>query len=359
MTSFYSSVNVIQIEHSSMCNAACPQCLREWWDGDYSRINQTYLPIEFYENNIPRHVYEQLQKINFCGTVGDPCTAPNFIEVCRYIKTNYPHIELVIATNGGMRNADWWKELAEVLLSNDVVIFGIDGLEDTNYIYRVNVRWSKLMDNVNAFINAGGVAWWQFIVFEHNENQIEQATQMSKELGFKNFYTIYNNRFLVEEMFGRATSIGGNGQPLRPPATEDNVSPLLRRDKPVTPSKDEWLASAEQTCIKCQAQQTFEAYIDAEGHLLPCCYLAGAKFTRKADDVDGYYDLWTTHGSDKINLNYVDWDSILTGSFYQMLVESWEKTFATGRLLVCSGVCGNKEVQFSMYKNKAQENTLS
>jgi MoaA/NifB/PqqE/SkfB family radical SAM enzyme len=349
--SFYNSVKVIQIEHSSMCNAACPQCLREWWNGDYSRINQTYLPIEFYQNNIPKKVYENLQKINFCGTVGDPCTAPNFIEVCKYIKTNYPHIELVIATNGGMKNPEWWAELGKTLLPNDVIIFGIDGLEDTNYIYRVNVRWNKLINNVESFINTGGRAWWQFIVFEHNESQIEQAKQLSIELGFKNFYTIYNNRFLVEEMFGRPETLGGNGLPLRPPKTEDKISPLLRRDKPVPTTQIEWLASAEKTCIKCQAQETFEAYIDAEGHLLPCCYLAGAKFTLKVDDVDGYHDLWTTHGADKINLNNTDWNDILNGSFYQALVESWQKKFDTGRLLVCSGVCGKQDVQFSMYKN--------
>ena len=352
---FYNNITNIQIEHSSMCNAACPQCLREWWDGDYSRIKQTYIPTEFYQTQIPDHVYNGLDKINFCGSVGDPCTAPNFIEVCRIIKQKNPNIQLSIATNGGMRNASWWEELASVLTPSDFVIFGIDGLEDTNHIYRVNVRWSKLMENVQAFIKAGGRAEWQFITFKHNEHQIEAAKTLSNLLGFKNFFTIYNNRFVVEELFGK-TSIGGNGVPLLPPTQEKEISVLLRRDitAPVEPT--EWMKVAESQCIKCQSQLNNEVYIDAETHLLPCCYLAGAKFTLDPTDrYDGYYDHWTKFGGDKIKLDRNNWDDVVNGEYFKELKNTWTQKFGEGRLLVCSGVCSSSEVQFSIYKNKKNE----
>ena len=352
MTSFYNSkIRTIQIEHSSMCNAACPQCLREWWGGDYSRINQTFIPTEFYETRIPQHVYNNLEKIDFCGDVGDPCTGPNFIEVCRVVKNRNPNIQLSIATNGGMRSPEWWAELASVLGPNDHVIFGIDGLEDTNWIYRVNVRWNKLIDNVTSFIGAGGNAWWQFVSFAHNEHQIDQAKILSEKLGFKNFFTIYNNRFAVEELFKKGPSFGGDGKQLQPPKAEQEISFILREDRlPKDPY--EWAKEAEKGCIKCQAQEQNEAYIDAEGHLLPCCYIAGAKFTLNPDDPDGYYELWTNYGGEHINLNSNSWDEILSGNFYQQLEERWTKTFATGRLLVCSGTCGGNQVQFTEYKNK-------
>ncbi len=348
---FYSKVKTIQIETSSMCNAACPQCLREWWDGDYTRINQTYIPTEFYETRIPQHVYDQLEKINFCGTVGDPCTAPNFIDVCKVIKRKNPNIEISIATNGGMRNASWWAELASVLSGKDNVIFGIDGLADTNHIYRVNVRWSKLMENVESFIKAGGKAHWQFISFAHNEHQIPAAEQISKDMGFINFFTIYNNRFVVEELFGKK-SVGGNGVQLMPPKSEQEKSILLRREKPMPTEPTEWMRTAEKQCIKCQAQDMNEAYIDAETHLFPCCYLAGAKFTLDPTDTnDGYYNHWTSSGEDSIKLSLHDWDTILAGDYYKQLEKSWAQKFGEGRLLVCSGVCSTNEVQFSVYKN--------
>jgi len=353
---FYSSITNIQIEHSSMCNAACPQCLREWWDGDHSRIKQTYIPTEFYETRIPQHVYDNLTKINFCGTVGDSCTAPNFIDVCRVIKRKNPNIEISISTNGGMRNPEWWAELASVLAPTDCVIFGIDGLEDTNWIYRVNVRWKKLMENVQAFINAGGKAMWQYIVFEHNEHQIEQAEALSKQLGFNYFFTIYNNRFVVEDLFQRPPVKGGNGQVLMPPKKKEEVSVLLRREKEMPTDPAEWKSIAELKCIKCQAQETKEAYIDAETHLFPCCYLAGAKFTvDQTDTEDGYAALWLAHGGDKIKLDRNDWDAISDGVFHKTLVESWDKKFGEGRLLVCSGVCSSTEIKFSLYKNVKDE----
>lgn len=349
---FYSSIKTIQIETSSMCNAACPQCLREWWGGDYSRIKQTFIPTEFYEDKIPDHVYADLEKINFCGTVGDPCTAPNFIDVCRIIKRKNPNIEISVATNGGMRSPEWWTELANVLAPSDYVIFGIDGLEDTNDNYRVNVRWNKLMANTSAFITAGGRAEWQFITFEHNEHQIEQAELLSKQLGFKRFFTIYNNRFLVENLFEHADTLGGNGLPLRPPKQSQEISILLRKDTPTPTDPKEWMSIAEQNCINCQAQNTREAYIDAETHLLPCCYLAGAKFTLDpTDEYDGYHKLWSEHGGDKIKLDLNSWDDIVGGKFYSTLVETWEQKFGKGRLLVCSGVCSSNDIKFSKYKN--------
>lgn len=352
---FYKKVKTVQIETSSMCNAACPQCLREWWNGDYSRIKQTYIPTEFYESRIPQHVYNDLENINFCGTVGDPCTAPNFIDVCRVVKRKNPNIRISIATNGGMRNPKWWTELAQTLTENDVVTFGIDGLEDTNHIYRVNVRWNKLMENAQAFIKAGGIAHWQFISFAHNEHQIESAEALSQELGFNHFFTIYNNRFVVEELFGKI-SVGGDGRPLKPPTKKDEVSILLRREKQMPTEPTEWMKTAEKQCIKCQAQTTLEAYIDAETHLLPCCYLAGAKFTLDpTDEFDGYFKHWTNFGGDKIKLDRNDWDDILAGDYFKELTKTWEQKFGEGRLLVCSGVCSSEEIQFSMYKNVKQD----
>jgi hypothetical protein len=229
-----------------------------------------------------------------------------------------------------------------VLGPRDHVTFGIDGLEDTNWIYRVNVNWDKLMSNVKAFIAGGGKARWQFVSFEHNEHQIEQCRALSNELGFSEFFTIYNNRFIYEALWKPSPTLGGNNLPLRPPKAEQEISIVLRKGK-VPKTEAEWIVESEKGCIKCQAQTTNEAYIDAEGHLLPCCYVAGAKFTLEKADPDGYYRLWTAHGGDKINLNIHEWDSILEGDFYKELTNSWSKTYADGRLLVCASTCNVKE----------------
>lgn len=346
---FYNNIKTVQIETSSLCNAACPQCMREWWDGDYSRFKQTYIPTEFYETRIPQHVYDTIEKIDLCGTIGDPCMAPNLIDIVQVIKRKNPNIKISIATNGGMRTPEWWSKLASVLTTNDEVIFGIDGLEDTNWIYRVNVQWNKLIANVAAFINGGGVAHWQFIVFAHNEHQIEIARAMSTNMKFTSFFTIPNNRFVVENMLGRKT-FGANNQQLAPPKDSQNMHVLVRRD-PIKIS--EWHAAAEKKCITCKAQQFNEVYIDVETHLLPCCHIASAKIMLDPlDEYDGFYTHWQKHGNDKIKLDYHNWDTILDSSFYSELKESWTKPFKQGRMVMCSGVCSTESVNFDTHKNK-------
>ena len=43
------------------------------------------------------------------------------------------------------------------------------------------------MENVDAFIGNGGSAFWEYLVFKHNQHQIEEARLLSKKLGFKKF----------------------------------------------------------------------------------------------------------------------------------------------------------------------------
>lgn len=344
----YKRIKNIQIETSTICNAACPQCLREWHNGNYNFFKQTYIPTDFYENRIPDRIYQEIESINFCGVMGDPCAAPNFIDVCRTIKKKNPKIYISIATNGGMKSEEWWKELACVLGEHDSVIFGIDGLEDTNHIYRINVRWNNLIKNARAFINAGGNAHWQFIVFAHNEHQIKQAEMLSQDYGFKKFFTIYNNRFFIEELFNRET-YGADGKRLMPPTIKEEKSILLKFDKK---TEEDWGRISENSCIKCQSLEYQELYIDAETHLLPCCYIAGAKFTLNPEDPDGYYSLWTQYGNDNLKLNLHDWDSIMDSEFWYQLEATWTKKFSEGRLLVCSGTCSSDlEAKFTLYRN--------
>ena len=61
------------------------------------------------------------------------------------------------------------------------------------------------MTNVKSFIQAGGEAHWEFLVFKHNEHQVEEARNLAREMGFKEFYLKKRRRaFLIinkERMF--------------------------------------------------------------------------------------------------------------------------------------------------------------
>jgi hypothetical protein len=79
--------------------------------------------------------------------------------------------------------------------SKDIVVWGIDGLEDTHAVYRVNTDWNKIISNAKIFIQAGGRARWNMLAFKHNEHQIESCQELSKSLGFEVFEVKHTSRF--------------------------------------------------------------------------------------------------------------------------------------------------------------------
>lgn len=336
--SFYNVIKELDIEHSSVCNAACPSCTRELRPGDYSWFKQTWLPEEFYSERIPQEIFDNLESIFFSGMVGDPCAAPNFLEVCRIIKQRAPHINIKVSTNGGMRNPEWWAELAKILDKGSWVRFAIDGLEDTNYIYRVNVRWNKVMENAQAFINAGGETEWQYIAFKHNEHQIEQARDYALSMGFDRFIVRKSHKFLLDALFEMQLA-GSGGIKIEKPTQDKYVHPLiLEKSKPF--KLKEALEISNDSPITCEVQGRKAMYISAEGFLFPCVYTGTCVHLSKSKDLnDSWSQLWSEHGGDKINLMKNDWHSILNGDFFNNIQKGWSCGYSNGRLAACGLFC--------------------
>jgi len=332
---FYKNISVIEIENSTLCNARCPQCLREEIGIDSGVFDQEYLSTDFFETKIPDNIYAGLHRIHFAGTLGDPCAAPNFLDVIDVVKKKNPNIKITISTNGGLKTESWWKSLAEKLSSDDKVMFAIDGLEDTNHIYRVNVSWNNLIKNVKAFIAAGGTASWQYIVFRLNEHQREQAKEFAKELGFKEFLLKKTHRFAVSEIKG-IKIVGSNNVAIEPSTDPEFVSDPLPSFTP-----DTWRKDSEHLKINCDALIESSCYIDVKGRLFPCCYVASAIYQYETDfgklTNQGWKELWHGHGDNFINLHNYNWNEIIEGSFYNEIKRKWADT---DRLSVCVAFCG-------------------
>lgn len=346
MRTFPELIKVLEIENSSMCNAACPQCLRELRPGDHSWFNENYLPTSFFKDRIPKEVYLNLNKLLFTGTIGDPCTAPNFIDVIKTVRSIAPDIKIAVATNGGMKSEAFWKDLAKALGSNSEVVFAIDGLEDTNDIYRMNVSWKKLMKNVKSFINAGGNATWQYIIFKHNQHQVDEAKLIAKEVGFQNFLSKPSHRFVVDDIL-ETQRIGKNQIVISAPTEDKYVHSIVLKKEKTKFVMQDWLEKSENTCIECYAKKDKSIFIDSLGQIFPCCFLAASIYSRTAINVpDGWDLLWNKYGKEKINLNYVDWDNILDSKFFQSIEESWRLSYQEGRLAICAGTCSNSNIRF-------------
>jgi MoaA/NifB/PqqE/SkfB family radical SAM enzyme len=256
-------VRVLHIEPTDACNAACPQCLRET-DLTFDKSDLHHLTLEKIKTLVTDDDIRELNKMFMCGNYGDPAAGRHTLEIYRYFRSINPDIVLGMNTNGGLRNVDWWTELAGILNQpQDYVVFSIDGLADTNHVYRINVKWNKIIENAQAFINAGGSAHWDMLVFEHNQHQVNSAEYMAGMYGFKWFRAKVSKRH--------------------------SVTPVSFLNPPVG-WKDPVVASGT---IECYALKESSVYISARGTVYPCCWL-GYNGEHTLATFNSIQDSWTT-----------------------------------------------------------------
>lgn len=258
----FHNVKIIHLEPTTNCNAACPQCLRTRTSFEPNELSLEDVKVLFTQD-----VLLQLEKIYMCGNYGDPASARQTIEMYEYFKSVNPNIIIGMNTNGGIRNPEWWDRLAKVMTGEkDYVVFSIDGLEDTNHLYRRNVRWSKVIENAQAFINAGGKAHWDMLVFEHNKHQVDDAYALAKSMNFKWF------RAKVSRRFNRFP-VDGISQPID--FIDNKVS---------------------EGYIECSAMKENSIFVDASGKVYPCCWQVEGNYQNNI--VQWFYELsenWNTN----------------------------------------------------------------
>ena len=176
---------------TTYCNAACPGCprtdqatLQHW-----SWLTPTHSDTKNLLEVFKKHDYFAF--IQLCGELGDPMMHPD-IELLIDTVCNYKYDEdhegyLCINTNGSIRDPDFYERIAEH--TNLIIIFSIDGFEETNSKYRINLDWDNIWNNLSAFCHAGGGtrggtnACWDFLVWDHNWHEIPRVKEEAKKLG--------------------------------------------------------------------------------------------------------------------------------------------------------------------------------
>jgi hypothetical protein len=175
----------IQFEISSNCNAACLYCQRQT---EKIPPKNNFLPFEMFKGVIDSEASTELDLVEFNGGVDDPLMRPDlltFLDFCIHRKIR----KLSIHTNASLRTPEFWKRLSKRFPRGkpSSIKFNIDGLSDTNHIYRVNTSFDKIMENAKVFIDNGGKGIWQFIEFDWNSHQIEEARELALSMGFSEF----------------------------------------------------------------------------------------------------------------------------------------------------------------------------
>lgn len=327
---FAEDIEQLHFDLTNFCNAACPECVREIDNLCKPFLDKDMLPLEVIKEKITAKILPRLRKIRFCGSFGDPLTHSKLYEITKHFIDEWPEIEIELSTNGGLKNIKQWEKLAELYQGKRYVIFGIDGLEDTNHKYRVNVNWNKLQQNVNAFIKAGGHAQWQFIAFPWNEHQIFQAREVSISQGFQKFYVVSSHRTPDMDPSYTSKELKIQESELKKLHTPQNINIDYTNRKDLPPNN---------TPINCEVLGTRDIMIMATGAVYPCCHL-GARMFSNDKKLNYWYEL--AGGKDTFNLKYNNLDDIITGKFFTLVYTSWGITEKSpvGRCKGCIETCG-------------------
>jgi MoaA/NifB/PqqE/SkfB family radical SAM enzyme len=348
----YKDITTVHLEITQRCQAACPMCDRNENGGpDNKHIDNSELSLEDCKRIFKPEFIAQLKTMYMCGNLGDPIVARDTLEVFKYFREHNPTMWLSMNTNAGAKDETWWRELAQVIGRMGSVIFSVDGLSDTNHLYRQNVVWNNVERNMRAFIDAGGRARWDFIIFGHNEHQVDEAEALANAWGVEKFQRKKSGRFFTASNKGKdqhqaQNRKGQETQLIEKPKKIDNQNLALLKQKEIEKSYGS-MKEYYNTCgIKCKVAAEKNIFITAEGLLMPCCWTAGRmyKWWHKDPRVEQIWDFIDAAGGKQgINVIEQDLETVMRGSLLSDIKASWnKKSIEDGKLGVCAMKCGEE-----------------
>ena len=371
----YKDIRMVHLEITSRCNAACPMCARNvhgaWNNPDLPLDELRLMDIQ---QIFPVKLIRQLDRIYLCGNYGDPMVARDVMQVLDYFHSVSPDLSLGMHTNGSGRNVDFWTHLAYFFFTpHSRVVFSIDGLEDTNHIYQRRTEWDKIMTAASTFIGAGGNADWEFLLFKHNQHQVDEARELARTMGFKSFQVKKTGRFSSRDTLGWVDAApvydldGSLAYTIEPPDDDLGKNLLYRTEKKRTakfrdtlkqpqpreftsfdPTADfgEFGEYATNACIRCKAVQKKEVFINFQGLVFPCCWIGFPGHNWDPNGTNNQIkDRLIQYGLDRIDAKKRTIRDIVEDDLFQKNIPgSWAdgQTVEDGKLMICAQHCGSK-----------------
>lgn len=313
------------IDFTSHCNAMCGNCSRNISGVDVNpNMPLDHMSLRTWKKIIANSTY--VDEIIFNGSYGDAIMNPNLLEALEYASSK--KISIMIHTNGGIGKPELYVKLATVLKKfkqPSGITWSIDGLEDTNHLYRRGVIWQRIIDNAQAFINAGGLARWRMLVFDHNAHQLKECEQLAFSMGFKKFDINGGYTFsAINSVVGKAVeNFKANKKDKARTVTYDKSH--LDNVERVTGLLEKGF---DKGTITCKWQKKRKVQISHTGEVLPCCYMLSDRYPK---------DTNSPYGKE---CNSIEWSNINNVSLEEILKSSKLTTPSESRFKICEVTCG-------------------
>ena len=184
----------IELELTTLCNAQCQLCYRNYTTFAEHYPENKVRPIR--EVIAQLETFSDLEWVRLVGTISEPTLYKDFFELVQYIKSR--NIKIEICTNGDTHKPDWWKELSTFMNSDDRVYFSICGsTQELHEVYRTNTKLKRILDNAQSFRSANKNDYAQCIRFDYHDADCDGVAFKNMVSEFSNVY--WTETFLLKD----------------------------------------------------------------------------------------------------------------------------------------------------------------
>jgi len=224
---------------------------------------------------------DSLQVINLYSW-GEPLLNAELINIIKYAKARKNPIHIVTSTNLNTDNDDLLEEL--IGSGIDDIIVSCDGASAETYKqYRVGGSFDLVIKNLNFLaqrnkeLNKKVNIIWNFLVFKHNEHEVDTAKNMAKGIGV-NLKIGLMRTSLKDEI-------------LKP------HQEAIRRDRQWIPDNPEYSAYNKESCgtkkiIRTCKKPWQSIAISWNGLVFPCCAVFEEKYNFGDAKTDPLSEIW-------------------------------------------------------------------
>ena len=270
-------VKELELEMSTLCNARCPLCYRNYKSFVSSPYNKFLVrPIEEIIQQLEQYI--NLKYVMIVGSMSEPTLYPNFLQLIRYLKSR--NIKIEICTNGDTKDDNFWNELGLILDDADEVYFTICGsTQEIHEHYRKNTNLKNILHHASILRNRRKVDYAQCIRFNYNSDDLD-----SNE--FRNIVKNFSHVYMTETFYPKSQSnyvINFPKNDFIPSKHKLNEYNKLKKLAEI-----KFQSRIQKTAI-CQSLQFKRQQIDVFGNVYPCYlfleYSNGMKWNGDYSDI--------------------------------------------------------------------------
>lgn len=245
----------IELELTTMCNAKCPLCAR-----NYKNFKNKYPVTKIRDIDsitTQLELFENLKIVRLVGSISEPTLYPHLFDLIKFL--NQKDILIEICTNGDTNNTQWWKQLGNILKKDDKVYFTICGSnQEMHEIYRRNTCLNNILENAKSLRSEKNIDYAQCIMFKYNEDDL-------KSYKFESIIKDFSNIYFTETYLKQDNTLYKNQLNL------DLLAPPTHREKLYSMFKKlSFKTTSDINDYNCMSLKNKSLQIDINGNIFPC-----------------------------------------------------------------------------------------